>query len=330
MTQINEKELYKRLVKLLNNNPEYIKNLSINSMKENFDNEDYWDLLFKAHELDNDFIKECYEELNLKFLFTHQNLDDNILLWLDDKVNIYDYIDILLDNQTLPNKLILKYIDITPEPDWYKLALNQILSEDILEKYIDKWDWGIISQEQFLKLKFIIKYSDKINWRLLPLNIKTQYLFNDTFVEYFCDKPFWDNIGWMDKITLECIFKFKQSMTVDGWLSILEHKNLDTSYIVEILDYIPDNKKTDAWVLISNSQLLDDEFIDKFHDKLNWKDICLFHSLNWDMIKKYHNNILLKYLSHNDCMNNDLAYIIKENASLFSDELDDKNFDKDE
>ena len=164
----------------------------------------------------------------------------------------------------------------------------------------------------------------------ITIKFKTQYLFNDGFVKLFEDKPFWDNIGWMDKVSIDFIYRYEKNMTINGWLSLLEHKNLDTSDIIKILEHIPTNetdKLNQAWEFISNSQTLDNDFIDKYHEKLNWKDICLFYPLDWETIQKYSTYIQLRYLSNNDCMTNELANKIK-NSNLFTEKLDDKDYDK--
>ena len=192
---MDQKQLLKEFIKLFHNNKDNNNNLIINKlMKENYENEDYWKFLLESIQFDEDFIKSNYDDINKEYLIKYQVLTENLLLWMDKKHSNYNYNDLLIKYQILPESLLKKYIENTPieKIDFYNLALNQNLDEDIIEKYEKHFDWDIISREQFLKLQTIVKYNKKINWSLLPLNMKTKYLFNDTLP--FCKKPFW--VSW--------------------------------------------------------------------------------------------------------------------------------------
>ena len=52
-----------------------------------------------------------------------------------------------------------------------------------------------------------LENKEKINWSLLGNNLKLQYLFTDSFVELFDDKPIWNCLIWSDKVSDECILK---------------------------------------------------------------------------------------------------------------------------
>jgi hypothetical protein len=173
---MDQKQLLKEFIKLFNNNND--KTLIINKlMKENYDNEDYWEFLFKTMQFDNDFIKINYNDINVEYLIKYQFLSEDLLLWMDETNYNPKYNHLLIKYQILPEILLIKYIDNTPieKIDFYNLALNQNLPDKIIDKYEKHFNWDIISQEQLLKLETIVKYNKKINWSLLPLNIKTQY-----------------------------------------------------------------------------------------------------------------------------------------------------------
>ena len=234
--------------------------------------------------------------------------------------------DLLIKYQILPEILLIKYIDNTPieKIDFYNLALNQNLPDEIIDKYEKHFNWDIISQEQLLKLETIVKYNKKINWSLLPLNIKTQYLFNDTFILVFQKENIWDNIGWMDNVTIDCIWNNKNLITNKGWFSIIEHKELSNDKIEDFINNIIPQlniNENECWDIISINQKLSEEFIEKYQDKLNWSSISLFQDLSWDFIQKFSKKIILKNLSNNDCLNENLINLIKENDELFNDEL---------
>jgi hypothetical protein len=323
---MDNKDLLKQIMKIMNSDP---KQYTINEMKNNYDDEDYWKAILKMMKFENDFIKECSDEINLKYLLKYQVLDNEILNWLNRHYDLTKYYDVLLEYQVMPDNLLIKYLNDTPKDkiDWKLVGYYQDVGEELLTKYKDNFDMDIISEHQFLTLKYILLNHEKINWKLLPTNLRTKYLFNDSFVITFSNKPIWDTIGWMDKVSLDCIWKYKDNITEDGWLSILEYKDLTIIDIEKILEII-NNKK--VWDLISSNQKLNEEFYQKYTDKLNWSSICLFQDLTWDIVRKYHDKILLKYLSKNDCLNKEFIDLIKENKNLFSDELEEYEFDLDD
>ena len=324
---MDQKQLLKELIKLFNNNKDNNNNLIINKlMKENYENEDYWKFLLESIQFDEDFIKSNYDDINKEYLIKYQVLTENLLLWMDKKHSNYNYNDLLIKYQILPESLLKKYIENTPieKIDFYNLALNQNLDEDIIEKYEKYLDWDIVSREQFLKLNTIVKYNKNINWSLLPLNMKTQYLFNDTFILIFQKENFWDNIGWMDQVTNECLWGFKNLITNKGWLSIIEHKQLSNENIEDFINNIMPQlniNELECWDIISINQKLSEEFIEKYQDKIIWESISLFQELSWDIIQKFSKKIILKNLSENDCLNEKLIKLIKDNKELFLDEL---------
>ena len=70
------------------------------------------------------------------------------------------------------------------EVDWDYISVYQKLSEEFIEKYIDKVDWWYISKYQKLSEEFIEKYIDKLNWYCIS---KYQTL-SEKFIEKHCDK----------------------------------------------------------------------------------------------------------------------------------------------
>jgi hypothetical protein len=322
---MDQKQLLKEFIKLFNNNND--NNLIINKlMKENYENEDYWKFLFESIQFEEEFIKVNYDDINKEYLIKYQVLPETLLLWMDKNYYNSRHNDLLLKYQILPEVLLRKYIENTPveKIDFYNLALNQNLPDDIIEKYEKHLDWDVVSQEQLLKIQTITKYHDKINWTLLPLNIKTQYLFNDSFVLIFQKENFWDNIGWMDKVTIECLWEFKNLITNNGWLTIIEHKQLPIDKIEDFINNIMPQiniNELECWDIISINQKLSEEFIEKYQDKINWASVSLFQELSWEFLQKFSKKIILKNLSNNDCLNDKLIKLIKDNGELFLDEL---------
>lgn len=326
------KNMYKEFVKLIHSTPDGIQKFSRTMMKTNFDDEDYWKHIFEIVIFEDQLIKEYIDDINIEYLIKYQNLSADTLTWLEQTQqmsNNPNYLQLLVEYQVLPLDLLNTYFDKVPlqELDWKNLAFNQNLTDEVIEKYQDKWDWDIISQEQLLTLNIVSKFHLKLNWEVMPMNLKTQYLFNDSFVLFFQDKPIWNNIGWMDKVTADCLWQFKHRITPLGWYSILEHKELPYENLVSFIDDImPLEPKLDSkrcWSLICESQHLDETLLDKYHAHLDWSQVSMFQNLSWELIEKYASDIDLKYLANNDCFTDDIAAKIKDNQDKFKGSLDD-------
>ena len=101
---MDQKQLLKEFIKLFNNNND--KTLIINKlMKENYDNEDYWEFLFKTMQFDNDFIKINYNDINVEYLIKYQFLSEDLLLWMDETNYNPKYNHLLIKYQILPEIL---------------------------------------------------------------------------------------------------------------------------------------------------------------------------------------------------------------------------------
>jgi hypothetical protein len=84
-------------------------------------------------------------------------------------------------NQKLSEEFIEKYID---KVDWDYISIRQKLSESFIEKHKDKINWVYISQYQTLSESFIEKYGDKINW----FRISRHQTLSEEFIEKHMDK----------------------------------------------------------------------------------------------------------------------------------------------
>ena len=68
--------------------------------------------------------------------------------------------------------------------DWRYISKNQKLSEEFIEKYIDKVNWDCISINQKLSEEFIEKYIDKVNWHYISQFEKV----SESFIKKHSDK----------------------------------------------------------------------------------------------------------------------------------------------
>ena len=115
-------------------------------------------------------------------------LSENIINILIKDYDIFDsdHMDNLLTYQILSENLLEKYIFFKKKfVNWDLITEFQNLSTKFINKYEDKLDWKIISKEQHMTLEFIIKNKTKIYWKVIPMNIKLQYLMNEGFISLF-------------------------------------------------------------------------------------------------------------------------------------------------
>lgn len=326
MSDDSSKELYKQFMNLLLNNPDYKDQFLKNMMDTHFDDESYWKHILETTPLTDDFIKNNIEHIAVKYLLKYQKLSDDMLMWLKENVVFSpDVLKHLVEYQHMSKDMLVYYLENMYPVDWNALVPYQDLPPDIIDKYHDKWDWRDITIEQFLTLELIEKYADKIYWPLLAINQRTQYLFNDSFVYYFRDKPIWDNIGMMENVTIECIMGFKDRVTLPGWNSVVMNKVIPMDVLEEILRIVEDITEKDMgllWSNISTYQELTQEFMDKYETKLDWREVCITQVFDWEFIKRHSDKILLQYLSRNENLTKELVEKIRENGDIFKDELD--------
>ena len=69
----------------------------------------------------------------------------------------------MVDNQ----RILLKFIQIHTNVNWYDVSYKYILSENFIRKFQDKVNWVSISIHQKLSENFIIEFQDKVNLDLI-------------------------------------------------------------------------------------------------------------------------------------------------------------------
>ena len=108
--------------------------------------------------------------------------------------------------------------------DYYKLSSSQQLSEDFIEKYINKVNWGCISQYQTLSEEFIEKHIDKVDWDWISI----YQTLSESFIEKHSDKIHWGCISQYQTLSEEFIGKHKDKV---NWVNISQYQKLSESFI---------------------------------------------------------------------------------------------------
>lgn len=135
----------------------------------------------------------------------------------------------------LPEELKGQYIHA---PAFY--IMNEKLTEEFMEKYIDFLDWKIIVKWVPLKEAFIEKHADLLTWDYVLLHQRT--------------------------ISDDFILKHKNDFTKWNYLGIHRETSIDLAHKLE--DKI-------NWSAFSSEAKMNDNFIREFKDKLDWTRISI-------------------------------------------------------
>src|SRR5574344_694303 len=126
------------------------------------------------------------------------------------------------DNKSVTNKIkiieeikdIEKFFDENIDKyefDWSYISQFQKLSEDFIEKHINKVNWYRISKYQTISESFIEKHIDKVEWDYIS---KYQKL-SEEFIEKYIDKIYWYFISEYQTLSEEFIEKHKNKLDWD-------------------------------------------------------------------------------------------------------------------
>jgi hypothetical protein len=195
----------------------------------------------------------------------------------------------------------LKYIisnHFTDKEFWSIISQYQYLDENFIREYDDKLDWKQLSIYQNINLELITDYLDKVDWAHIPLNIYSSLLINDNTIKIFDKYPIWNNIACLKNISNNVLFDYFDKFDRFAICNILSLRTLDIEQIDKIVTKYIDDK--DIWRLISGGQMLNNQFIDKYIDKLDWTELSENHIFIVEDLIKYSNYIDYQSISYND------------------------------
>lgn len=319
----------KNVIKLLSENKQLANNLILNTMKLNYDSEEYWKYIIQMADLSNDFILDNIDKINIKYIVMYQKLDDQILnnntkflKYLIDNDLINVAVQYQQFNEVTLNKIInCGFVD---DDFWNLISQYQQLNANFIKDYDDKVNWKLISIYQDLNMELITEYLDKIDWNNVPLNISSGYLINDDTIKLYKKYPIWDNIGYLRNVSTYTLFKYFDNFSTNTIYSILKYRQLDDNQLDMIITKY--NNDDNIWLLISEYQTLDEIFVDKFQNKLCWVKLSENYDFSNEELIKYETKIDYNKLSFNDNFNNmwivSLLKIMKLNKNVNNLDMD--------
>lgn len=145
------------------------------------------------------------------------------------------------------------------------------LSESLIEKYKDLWDWGSYGNEEYRK--------GLSGNEMLPWNIELVNRYDSRWNWHYENLSLTSNIVNVQNENLKEAFFNKYSNDLD-WLSIAQRKNLNWS-----LDFISIYNKYSYLGLLSSNTSIPwcVELIDKYIEKWDWKELSQNESLPWSI-----------------------------------------------
>ena len=108
--------------------------------------------------------------------------------------------------------------------DWNLVSCRMYLSEDQMEKYIDKINWIIACKFQILSEDFIRNHEDIINFDDISRN---QFL-SEKFIDEFKDRVNWKNISYAQKLSEDFIINHKDLI---DWTRLSFHYNPSKEFV---------------------------------------------------------------------------------------------------
>ncbi|WP_101773458.1 hypothetical protein [Peptostreptococcus faecalis] len=203
-----------------------------------------WCRLVKEEELEENFIEENIEYLDINLAFKHQNLSDDFIKKYIHKVNCCELKYI---KSKISEELFLSLIS-KMEDEMKTVTLYEVvnLTEPFMRKYESILDWKLLSRTQNMGEKFIYEFEDKIDW----YELGEKQDFSEEFIIKNWDRLCTSTIAETQKISRDIILKFEDDWDSFDIESLLNNDRADFPLKESILSYISyacDMVSQDRW-----------------------------------------------------------------------------------
>ncbi len=154
---------------------------------------------------------------------------------------------------------------------FYDLVVTQNLSEEFIEKFLDKFSIQLICQHQNLSEDFIKRYKNKVVWHA----VSYKYSFSNDFIEEFKDYIHWP--AYSSKLDFENIVKYKDKIYFNRLNYLLINENF-------VINNIKENWEYDRLIKEVSFSI---DFLDKYIDLFKFKDILEYQYVDSNFVKKH-------------------------------------------
>ena len=198
---------------------------------------------------------------------------------------IYD-IQWNLSHQNFTPEFFIKLNDLGANVNWdLVLSFIKFSKHEKFLRYLasknmknDKF-WRNISTNQQLSHKFMLDYKEYLYWTLLSSFQK----FNNDILILISEQPYSSLVDWKDV----CIYQpldeniiniYEKNENINlSWNMISIHQDLNEQFIEKYCQKV-------NWNYISEYQKLSYEFIERHAEKLNWDLICKYQKLSYQQV----------------------------------------------
>ena len=317
-SDFNETKIFKDVVDLISNNQQLSNRLILNTMKYNYDSEEYWKYIIEMINLSSNFILENLNNINLKYVIMFQKLDDDVLTnnKFLKKIANDDLINLAIKHQKFDEKILNYFIvdEFIDNDYWNLISQYQVLRTDFIKNYSDNLNWTLLSMYQDLNFDIIVDNLDKIDWKNIPFNITFRTFINDETIKLFEKYPIWENLASLKNISTNILFNYIDKINRNGIINIIKLRDLEINQLTKIANiYLGD---AEIWDLICEYQEFNGDFIDKYIKDINWNILSENYDFTINDILKYNNYINYTNLSYNNNFNEEWISSILSNGKI--------------
>lgn len=245
-----------------------------------------WKSLLKHQQLSDEFILKYWHNVQLYFE-TFQKYQDLSMELLRRFKYIYDW-EIISFYQSVTLEVATEFEN---HLDWYRISERDTIEPLVLTTFRDRLDWTRICQNinmlEVLDYQQILELENYINWTTLAMWHASDFS-QEQIAEYF---HFFDikallNYAHFSEEMLNIVIR-ECTLTPLDWNIISNCQVLSEEFISENLSSVNIS-------IICQQQSLSQEFISKYHFLLDWRILCQFQYVSeWStkFIEKFKDNI---------------------------------------
>lgn len=187
-------------------------------------------LLYRTYNMGTDLLRQDPDYFDWYLISIYQNnMDEEFIKEFHERLNMF----LVIQSNPLSESFMEKYSSIM---DWTAISIYQNLSEEFIERNIEKIHFNEMSLHRFLSNDIIRKYKEKLNWKSISVMQKRM---GENFMEEMEDKIDWSLISLFQELSDEFILKYLDRLDLH---LILSHQVLIPETKEKILKYLSSKK----------------------------------------------------------------------------------------
>lgn len=262
-----------------------------------------WSILSTNKNIPDIAFREHMDKVDIDAISEHIILSDEFIREYADNLDWY----IICEHQQLSEDIMREFAD---KVDWSAICEYQKLSEEFMREFADKLDWYMISERQQMSVEFICEFGDQIEWECLDETIKYKAPAVSVLLKYH-DKINWDWLFCRFRLPDHTLFLFFEVMDP---IILLTNQSVPEKFVEkyiplldedDIFDMLDHQKLSepllrkyahllDSAVLsvqIATTQIMPENFIRDFQDKVDWNCVSVYQTLSNAFIYEFRDKV---------------------------------------